>query len=95
MDILLEGSGQMNKIEAVSSIELKYRERMDALTPKERIARATSIFGWTREAIARQIVADLGPISSERLKWLVAMRQYGADRTIEKMIQKVLENVSH
>ena len=65
------------------------------MTPKERIARSTSIFQWTRETIARQIVADLGPISSKQLKWLVAMRQYGADRTIEKMIQKVLANVPH
>jgi DNA-directed RNA polymerase subunit F len=85
----------MSKIEAVNSVEAKYLERIDALTPKERIARATSIFRWTREAIARRIVADLGPISSEKLKWLVAMRQYGADRTTEKMIQKVLENVAH
>ena len=85
----------MGGIETVSSVELKYQERMDALSPKERIERATSIFQWTREAIARRIVADFGPMSSEKLKWLVAMRQYGADRTTEKMIQKVLENVPH
>jgi hypothetical protein len=85
----------MSKIEAVNFVESKYRERIDALTPKERIARATSIFRWTREIIARQIVADLGPISSEKLKWLVAMRQYGAETTTGKMIQKVLENVPH
>jgi hypothetical protein len=85
----------MSKIEAVNSVELKYRERIGALTPRERIARATSLFQWTREAIARQIVADLGPISSEGLKWLVALRQYGADTTTRRMIPKVLEHVPH
>jgi hypothetical protein len=85
----------MSMIDAVNSVALKYQERIDTLTPRERVARSTSIFQWTREAIARQIVADLGPISPEKLKWLVAMRQYGADRTTEKMIQKVLENVAH
>lgn len=74
-------------------IELKYRERIDALTPKERVARAASMFQWTRDAIARQIVADSGPMSSERLKWLVAMRQYGIDPATREMIQRVLENV--
>jgi hypothetical protein len=80
---------------AVDFIELKYREQIDALSPKERVARAVSIFQWTRKAIARQIVADLGQINPERLKWLVAMRQYGADSATREMIQKVLENVPH
>jgi hypothetical protein len=74
-------------------IELKYRELIDALPPKERVARAASLFQWTREAIARQIVADLGPISPERLKWLVAQRQYCADPATEKLIAKVLAYV--
>jgi hypothetical protein len=69
----------MDKIESAAFIELKYRERIDALTPMERMARASSIFQWTREAIARQIVADSGPMSSERLKWLAAMRLYGTE----------------
>jgi hypothetical protein len=44
----------------VDSIELKYQKRIDALTPKDRVARAAAIFQWTREAIARQIVTDSG-----------------------------------
>jgi hypothetical protein len=77
----------------VDLIELKYRKRIDALSPKERVACAASLFQWTRESIARQIVADLGPMSPERLKWLIAMRQYGADSATKEMIQRVLENV--
>jgi hypothetical protein len=76
-------------------LESKYLDRMDALTPKERVARAASMFQWARETIARQIVAAMGPMSPERLKWMVAMRQYGADQTTRELIQRALENVPH
>jgi hypothetical protein len=85
----------MDKSETASAIETKYQERIDAMTPKERVARAAALFQWTRETIARQIIAKSGPMDSEQLKWLVAMRQYGADKTTREMIQKVLDNVPH
>ena len=74
-------------------IESKYVDRMDALTPKERVARAASMLQWARETIARQIISELGSMSPDRLKWMVAMRQYGADKTTRELIQKVLINV--
>jgi hypothetical protein len=77
----------------MSFIESKYLDRMDALTPKERVARAASMFQWAREIIARQILSDLGPMSPERLKWMVAMRQYGADKTTRDLIRRALANV--
>ena len=76
-------------------VESKYRSRMDALTPKERVARAASMFQWARETIARQILSDQGPMNPERLKWMVAMRQYGADKTTRELIQKALVNVPY
>jgi len=57
------------------------------------VARAAAMFQWARETIARQITAEVGPISSERLKWLVAMRQYGSDPVTRKMIERELERV--
>jgi hypothetical protein len=77
----------------VSLVERKYQERIDALTPKERVGRAVAMFQWARETIARQIVAESGPMSSERLKWLVAMRQYGAEPAVRAMIERMLERV--
>lgn len=77
----------------MSLVERKYEERIDALTPKERVARAAAMFQWARETIARQIVAESGPMSSERLKWLVAMRQYGAEPAVRAMIERTLERV--
>jgi hypothetical protein len=79
---------------AMNTIESEYRKRIDALTPKERMARAASMYQWTREIIARQITSNEGPVSPERLKWLIAMRQYGSDSTMRKLILRVLDNVS-
>jgi hypothetical protein len=87
--------GEKRKGIPVGLIELKYLESMDRLTPKERFARAASMFQWVRETIARQILSDSGPMGSERLKWMVAMRQYGADKTTRELIQRALANVSH
>ena len=84
----------MDKTEPSSFVELKYQQRIDSMTPKERIARAASLFQWTRETIARQIIAESGPMPFKQLKWLVAMRQYGSDKTTREMIQKVIDNVS-
>jgi hypothetical protein len=77
-----------------SFVEAKYQERIGELTPKQRVARTASMFEWAREAIARQIVADMGTISAERLKWLVAHRQYRASSEIRKMIERKLQSVS-
>ena len=76
-------------------MESKYQDRMDALTPKARVARAASMFHWAREAMARQILSDSGHMSPERLKWMVAMRQYGGDSTTCGLIQRALLNVPH
>jgi hypothetical protein len=80
---------------SVGLIESEYLKRVDALSPKERVARAASMFQWAREIMARQILSDLGPMSPERLKWMVAMRQYGADETTRELIQRALANVPH
>ena len=76
-------------------IESMYQDRMDALTPKERVARAASMFQWARQAIARQTLSDSGPMSPERLKWMVAMRLYGGDKSTRALIQRALSNVPH
>jgi hypothetical protein len=57
--------------------------------------RAVSLFKWTRETIARQIIAKPAPMDSEQLKWRVAMRQHGADKKTREMIQSVLDTIPH
>ena len=66
---------------------------MNALTPKERIARSMAMFQWSREMIARQIRKECGTEDPERLKWQIAMRQYGSDLKMRVMIQRMLDRV--
>ena len=77
-----------------SIVEQQYNSAMDALSPQERIARCAAMLKWTRDLLARQVTAELGAISDERLKWEVAKRLYGADPTTRAMIDQRLEDVS-
>ena len=79
----------------MTTIEEEYLARMDSLSIKERVARSAAMFQWSREIIARQIVAESGPMSAERLKWEVALRQYGADAGSRELIERKLKDVSH
>jgi hypothetical protein len=72
------------------NIEDEYRSRMQALTPLEKVARSMAMLKWTRDAIARQIQAERGPLSNEQLKWEVALRLYGNEPSIRRMIETQL-----
>jgi hypothetical protein len=76
-----------------SLVEQHYQARMDALLPRERMARSMSLLKWTRDLLARQIVAERGPMSNERLKWEVARRLYAADAAAVAMIDRILAHV--
>ena len=76
-----------------TKIEQISLQRMDALTPKERVARSAAMLRWARRCIARQIEAQRGPLSDERLKWEVALRMYGADPRARATIERKLADV--
>ncbi len=77
----------------MSTIESEYQSRMSNLEGAERVARAMSMFRWTREMLARQIVAEQGDMTDERLKLQVALRLYGADVRTRKLIERRLADV--
>lgn len=77
-----------------SIVDQQYQSRMDALSPKDRVARSQAMFQWARDMIGRQILQAAGPISPERLKWEIALRQYGSDPNTRAMIEQRLKHVS-
>ena len=81
-----------------STTEAKYWSLIDALCPKERVARAAAMFQWSREMFARQFIrertAEGTTISDEELKWHVALRMYGSEPAVATMIRQRLEDVS-
>lgn len=78
----------------MSIVQKEYESQMDCLMPKERMARSVAMLKWSRDLIARQILEMDGPRSFERLKWEVALRQYGSDPEVRSMIETMLERVS-
>jgi len=79
---------------ALGTVEFEYRKRIDALTIAERVRRAEDLLAWTRGFLARQILEERGPLSSERLKWEVALRQYGADPIARSLIEGIRPRAS-
>jgi len=77
-----------------SELEARFRAAQDTLPPHVRVARAAAMFVWARDLIGREIIADRGPLSPERLKWETAMRMYGSDAVSRKLIQQMLDDVS-
>lgn len=77
-----------------SLVEQAYYAHMDSLTPCERMARCVAMLHWTRELLGRQVLAELGPIPAQRLKWEVAKRMYGGDPMALALIERKLADVS-
>jgi hypothetical protein len=75
-------------------VEKHYQLHMDALSPRQRVERCAAMFQWTRDLLGRQILAELGSMSSERLKWEVAKRLYCGDAAAQATIERVLADVS-
>lgn len=77
----------------MNSIEQHYQAAIDALSPKQRVAKAIELFHWSREFIGRQVRADNPGASERRLKLLVALRMYGGEPSMKKMLEGELANV--
>ena len=81
-------------------IESAYRDAIDAMSPAERVARSAAMFQWTRQQLARQIIAERTvddgsrDIDPETLKWMVALRLYGDQPVVRRLIEQTLRDVS-
>lgn len=76
------------------TVEIEYRKRIDAMTIAQRVQRAVEMLAWARGFVARQVLAERGSLPEARLKWEVALRQYGADPTARSLIEEMLSRVS-
>ncbi|MBI1347938.1 hypothetical protein GC163_16810 [bacterium] len=74
-------------------VEDAYQQSIDAMTPAQRLARAHSLLHWVRDLYARQLRDQLGDISTERLRWEVAMRLYQGDLQARTLIERKLRDV--
>ena len=81
-------------------IESAYRDAIDGMSAAERVARSAAMFEWTRQQLARQIIAErtengASPdIDPETLKWMVGLRLYGDQPVVRRLIEQRLRDVS-
>lgn len=59
----------------------------------DKVARSFALLRLTREAIAHEVLAEQPSTSPERLKWLVALRLYGSEPRVRRLIEEVLARV--
>jgi hypothetical protein len=76
------------------TIEREYRARVNAMSIVERIRRAEELFNWSRDYMARSIVTARGPMPDDDLRWEIALRQYGADPAMRKLIDELRSRAS-
>lgn len=77
----------------MSLVEDAYWQAVQAMTPAEKFARMHALLNWARDLYARQLREKLVNVSDERIKWEVALRQYGFDRRTRELIERKLEDV--
>ena len=80
-------------------IDTEYRARIDAMLPKERIAKSMAMFQWMHEMVGWQLIKEVAasggcPMSNEELKWQKALRMYGEEPAVVAMIERRLKDVS-
>jgi hypothetical protein len=78
----------------VTEIEIEYRKRIDAMSPREKMARSAAMFAWTKQQMERQLRIANPEFSDEQLKWHVALRLYEHEPEIVKLIEEQLRRVS-
>jgi hypothetical protein len=52
------------------------------------------MFNWSRDWIMRQVLAEKGTMSEERLRLEIAMKMYGHEESVRQLIEKALSHVS-
>ena len=73
----------------MSTVQAEYLARVAAMSIAERVLRADAMFRWARDYVARQIDDGPAPVSKAELKWEVAIRLYGADPAVRKLIEEL------
>ena len=78
----------------MSAVQRRHDELIDEMPVHVKVARAAEMFRWSRDWIMRQILAEKGPMSEERLSLEIAMKMYGHEESVRQLIEKALSHVA-
>lgn len=79
----------------MSDVQQRYDDLIDEMPILVKVARAEEMFAWSRDWIMRQVLAEKGPMSEERLRLEIAMKMYGHEESVRQLIEKALARVSN
>ncbi len=71
----------------MNDVEDAYRAAVDAMTPAQKIERMLQLNQWADWNVERCVIAELGPLPAEALKWQVALRYYGQNPECRQLIE--------
>ena len=77
----------------MSVVQKKYEQLIDAMPVHVKVARAAKMFQWSRDWIMRQVLAEKGPMSEERLRLEIALKMYGHEEPMRRLIEEALSHV--
>lgn len=77
----------------MSYVEELYQAAIDRMTPAQKVARCQEMFNWSREFIGRQVCSEFPDASIQRVKLLVALRMYGSEPGMKKLLEGLLADV--
>ena len=69
----------------MSDVQRRYEKLIDEMPIHVKVARAAEMFVWSRDWIMRQVLAEKGPMSEERLRLKIAMRMYGHEEPVQAL----------
>ncbi|RLS79825.1 MAG: hypothetical protein DWI00_01740 [Planctomycetota bacterium] len=78
----------------MSDVQQRYDKLIDEMPIHVKVARAAEMFQWSRDWLMRQVLAEKGPMSEERLRLEIAMRMYGHEEPVRQLIEKALSHVA-
>ena len=78
----------------MSDVQQRYDKLIDEMPIHVKVARAAEMFQWSRDWLMRQVLAEKGPMSEERLRLEIAMRMYGHEKPVRQLIEKALSHVA-
>ncbi len=78
----------------MSDVQQRYDKLIDEMPIHVKVVRAAEMFQWSRDWLMRQVLAEKGPMSTERLRLEIAMRMYGHEEPVRQLIEKVLSHVA-
>ncbi len=74
-------------------VEDEYWKLIARMTPAEKVERSIRMLIWARQMAARKLLAERPDLTTEELKWEIALQHYGDNPILREIIERNLSRV--